>query len=59
MVIYLYIFAIGGEYAVGLVEGETIVQRKEKHTLAGKAAREPGDLFVRQKQYWRLRHAHV
>ena len=44
---------------MGLVEGETIVQRKEKHTLAGKAAREPGDLFVRQKQYWRLRHAHA
>ena len=24
---------IGGEYAMGLVEGETIVQRKEKNTL--------------------------
>ena len=36
--LFIY-FAIGGEYAVGLEEGETIIQRKENHSLAVKTAR--------------------
>ena len=35
-----FIFAVGGQFAMGLVEGESIVQKKENHTLVVQRASE-------------------